>query len=210
MNKIIVISCMHGRNKTVEYCLNKMPFIDKIMIYSTDEDGQFLDGQDVIGTAQVKNRPLSYKWGQAFFALEQIDFDGVVILGSDDYIDEKFLKFAQDNISDYDMIGFEDAYFKHNEDFYYWAGYDNQRKGEPAGAGKIYSKKFLERIKYDLYPLNKNVGLDGMANKVCKDNNAKMMITTLKEQDLFMCDVKDGEGMNSFEKLNKFYNFEKI
>ena len=210
MNKIIVISCMHGRNKTVEYCLDKMPFIDKIMIYSTDADGKFLQSQDVIATAQVKNEPLSYKWAMAFYSLEQIEFDGVVILGSDDFIDEKFLKFAQDNISNYDMIGFKDLYFKHNDDFYYWGGYDNQRKGEPAGAGKIYSRQFLERIGFNLYPGSKNVGLDGMANKVCKDNNANMFITTLKEHDLMMCDVKDGEGMNSFEKLDNVYNFIKL
>lgn len=201
---------MHGRNKTVEFCLNKMPFIDKIMIYSTDADGKFLEGQDVFAKAQFKNNPLSYKWGMAFFMLEQVEFDGAIILGSDDFIDEKFLKFAQDNIGKYDMIGFKDAYFKNNDDYFYWSGYDTNRKGEPAGAGKIYSKKFLERIKYNLYPFEKNVGLDGMANKVCKDNNAKMLITTLKENDLFMCDVKDGEGMNSFEKLDAVYKFIKI
>ena len=210
MNKIIVISCMHGRHKTVQYCLDSMPFIDKIMIYSTDADGKFLESQDVFATAQVENEPLSFKWAMAFYSLEQLDFDGVVILGSDDYIDKNFLKFAQNNINKYDMIGFTDAYFKHNKDFYYWSGYDNQQKGEPAGAGKIYSKKFLERINYNLYPGSHNFGLDKIAHKVCKDNNANMLITTLKENELFMCDVKDGEGMNSFEKLYDIFNFIKL
>ena len=35
---------MHGRHETVQYCLEKMPFIDVVMIYSTEEDGQFLKG----------------------------------------------------------------------------------------------------------------------------------------------------------------------
>ena len=200
---------MHGRQKTVKYCLDKMPFIDKVMIYSDDSDGSFLDGTDVFAKAKFRNRPLSDKWGMAFFLLEEIDFDGVIILGSDDYIDKKFLKFAQDNIKDFDMIGFTDAYYEKDGDFYYWGGYDNKRKGEPVGAGKIYNRKFLERIGFNLYPESKDVGLDYIAWKVCNRVEAKVLVTSLKKEGLLMCDVKDGNGMNSLEKLQKYYNIEK-
>jgi len=187
-----------------------MPFIDKIMIYSTDEDGEFLDGQDIFAKAQYMNKPLSRKWAIAVYSLKQIDFDAMILLGSDDYIDEKFLKFAQDNIENYDMIGFTDAYYEQDGEFWYWSGYDNHRKGEPVGAGKIYSRKFLERIDFNLYPGFVNVGLDYIAHKVCLNNNANMLVTSLKEHDLFMCDVKDNEGMNSLEKLRNTFNIVRL
>lgn len=199
--KIIVLSCMHGRQNTVKYCLNKMPFIDKIMIYSKDSDGEFLDSTDVFAKAKYKNSPLSFKWNAAMKTLEDVDFDGVILLGSDDYIDKKFLRFAQDNINNYDMIGFKDLYFESNNDMYYWGGYLNRRRGEPSGAGKIYNKSFLERINYNLFNEAREKGLDGLSWRKVKQSNAKTLITSLKENDLFLCDVKDGKGLTSIDRI---------
>lgn len=201
---------MHGRHKTVRNCLNRMPFIDVVMIYSDDADGEFLNEfQNVIATAQVRNRPLSFKWNQAVKALHQIDFDAVILLGSDDYIDEKLLDFVKQNM-DCDMIGFTDLYFQANRQLYYWEGYEGSRRGEPSGAGRVYSKQFLESIAYNLYPFSANAGLDGMSWKVIKQRRASMKLFSLKENDLMICDVKDGEGMNSFEKLNRLIKLKPV
>lgn len=199
--KIIALSCMHGRQDTVKYCLDKMPFIDKVMIYTTKEDGDFLDSTDVIAKAPYKNQPLSFKWNAAVMTLEELDFDGVVLLGSDDYIDERFLDFAKANISNYDMIGFKDLYFESDGTLYYWGGYTSKRRGEPAGAGKIYSKSFLQKIRYNLFAEAKERGLDGISWKRVKNANAKVLITSLKENDLFLCDVKDGKGMTDISHI---------
>jgi hypothetical protein len=201
---------MHGRHKTVRNCINRMPFVDIVMIYSTDEDGEFLQQfPNVIATAQVQNTPLSFKWNQAIKSLSQIEFDAVILLGSDDYIDEAFLQFVHQNM-DCDMIGFYDIYFKADRKTYYWEGYQNNRKGEPSGAGRVYSKQFLESIGYNLYPTFANKGLDGIAWKVVKSRNASVKLFSLKENDLMLCDVKDGEGMNSIEKLFRLIDLKEI
>ena len=192
---------MHGRHETVEYCINKMPFIDKVMIYSTDEDGEFLESQNVQYTGQFENSPLSFKWNAGIMSLEHLDFDAVIIMGSDDYFDEKFLQFVSDNIDEYEMIGFKDIYFKDDGRLYYWGGYDNQRNGEPIGAGRVYTKKFLERIKWNLFNEARERGLDGVSWRRCKAINVNVLVTTLKENDLFLCDVKDGEGMTDLKSL---------
>lgn len=193
---------MHGRQETVKFCLDKMPFIDKVMIYSTDEDGDFLDSTDVKWKAQYKNSPLSYKWNMAVMLLEQIDFDAVILLGSDDYIDEAFLSFVNKNIGEFDMIAFKDLYFREGDELYYWEGYKNHRKGEPSGAGKVYTKELLERMKYNLFSEAKERGLDAMSWKRVKQYKANILVTSLKEHDLFLCDVKDGKGMTKLESLD--------
>ena len=193
---------MHGRHDTVSFCLKQMPFINKIMIYSTDEDGEFLKGQDVFASAQFKNEPLSFKWNAAIMTLEQLEFDAVILLGSDDYIDEAFLNYVQSNIDGFDLIAFEDIYFSQDGQRYYWSGYEGHRKGEPVGAGKVYSKKFLERIQYNLFNESRNRGLDGISWRRCKAANAKIHLTTLKEHGLNLTDVKDGEGMTELKSLN--------
>ena len=198
---------MHGRHNTVRKCLEKMPFIDKYMVYTNPEDKDFLCSTDVKGISQFKNSPLSEKWQHAISLLDGIDFDGVIILGSDDYIDENFLSFIQKNINDFDLIAFTDIYFEQEGKRYYWGGYDNHRAGEPAGAGKVYSKKFLQKIKFNLFPENRDRGLDGVSWKVCKNANAKMLITSLKQNDLFLCDIKDGQGMT---ELNSISNLKQL
>ena len=200
--KIIVLSCMHGRQDTVKYCLDKMPFIDKIMIHSTNQDGDFLAGTDVVAIGQFKNNPLSYKWNAAVMSLENLDFDAVILLGSDDYIDEAFVEFVGKNINKYEMIAFTDIYFKDEGGLFYWSGYEGTRKGEPCGAGKVYTKKFLERIKYNLFNEAKERGLDGVSWRRCKQANVNVLVTSLKENGLFLCDVKDGEGMTELKNLN--------
>lgn len=200
--KIIVLSAMHGRNKTVKYCLDKMPFIDVVMIYSDDSDGAFLDSQNVFATGQFKNNPLSFKWNAGVMSLEQIDFDAVILLGSDDYIDEAFIEFVRSKINDYEMIAFKDIYFEQDNKTYYWSGYEGSRKGEPAGAGKVYTKKFLERIKYNLFHEARERGLDHVSWTRCKNANVKVLNTTLKENNIFLTDVKDGEGMTKLISLN--------
>ena len=199
--RIIVLSAMHGRNETVKYCLLRMSFIDKVIIYSSREDGRFLKDFDLIKTKKVKNEPLSFKWNEAVKSLKDVDFDAVILLGSDDYVDVNFVQFIENNIGNFDLIAFKDIYFEHPSGFYYWPGYQNNRKGEPAGAGKTYSREFLESINFELFPGSQNNSLDGMSWKVCKEAGAKILVTSLKDNNLMLCDVKDGEGITPLSSI---------
>lgn len=207
--KIIVLSAMHGRNDTVKYCLDKMPFVDVVMIYSTDQDGEFLKGQDVFASGQFENDPLSFKWNAGVMSIEQLDFDAVILLGSDDYIDTNFLQYVKDNIEGHDMICFTDIYFEDDGLEYYWSGYEGTRKGEPTGAGKVYTKEFLKRINWNLFHEARNRGLDGVSWRRCKEANAKIHKTTLKENNLLLVDVKDGKGMTKISSLNNLVKSKK-
>jgi len=202
---------MHGRHATVKKCIDRMPFIDKVYIYTTEADGKFLEGQDIFAMAKYRNNPLSYKWNMAIRTLEQIDFDAVVLLGSDDYIDEAFIDYVERTIPDFDMIGFKDIYFQHNNELHYWKGYTNNRIGEPAGAGKVYTKTFLERINYNLFDTARDRGLDKISWNKVKRAKAKIHVTSLKENGLMLVDIKDGEGMTQFNKFKnlQFYAYTK-
>lgn len=192
---------MHGRHETVSYCLNKMPFLEKYVCYSTVEDLIFLKSQDVVDFFQHPNDPIAGKWNASIKFLKNVDFDAVIVLGSDDYIDEHFLEFISNNIENYDLIGFEDIYFEQDQELYYWKGYTNHRKGEPAGAGKTYSRKFLERIEFNLFPVSIRNGLDGVSWQVCKSNNAKILVSSVMKEGIFLCDVKDGQGITPLSKI---------
>jgi hypothetical protein len=199
--KVVILTAMHGRQETVKYCFDKMPNIKKIVMYSEDADGVFLNSFSNVHKFKTPNNPLSNKWNKGIKKLKNFDFDAVILLGSDDYVDEAFINYVSLNIAKYELIAFKDIYFESNDLTYYCGGYECKRKGEPVGAGKVYTKRFLRRIKYNLFPTPINKSLDGLSWNVCIRAKAKMLITTLKENGLYCCDVKDGQGMTKIESV---------
>ena len=191
---------MHGRHETVKYCFDKMPNTFKVVMYSTEADGVFLSQFKNVKAYQVPNEPLSNKWNAGVNMLAKFDFEKVVFLGSDDWIDKPFIDYIE-SVKDYDMIGFLDLYFEHNNNLHWWLGYMGHRKGEPSGAGKTYTKDFLASIDYNLFPASKNRSLDGLSWIKIKKVNAKVLTTTLRENNIICCDVKDGLGMTKFTNI---------
>lgn len=198
--KAITIGAMQGRQDTVKYCIDRMPFIDNYLVYSTEEDREFLV-KNAKALAKVENLPLSTKWSTAISMLRNIDFDFVIVLGSDDYISESLVKFVSDNISDYDMIGFTDIYFQQNDEFFYWGGYTCSRIGEPIGAGRCYTKNFLDSINYEMYLSDANTGLDKMVYDEVVKFNPRIKIASIKENNLVLVDVKDGKGITPITSI---------
>lgn len=198
---MILYSCVHGRLDTVQKCLDLSPQIDRLYVYSNPQDGQFLKGK-VKYLYQHPNQPLSEKWNYGVQKLKDIDFNHVVMMGSDDYFDQRFLDFIKEEAPKYDMIGFSDMYFSNKaSERYYWGGYQNERRGEPAGAGKVYSKEFLERVNYNLFPVQRPRGLDGQSWVITRHFTNNYKIFSLKEHNLWLCDIKDGKGVTPINKI---------
>ena len=200
-HKIIVASAMHGRHDTVRYCLEKLKDITVHMVYSSDKDGEFLKQFPNVIRTKHENLPLARKWNSVIRSLANYPFDAVILLGSDDYVDDNFLRFIDENIRKYDLIAFSDMYFEQGKQRYYWGGYGGSRAGEPAGAGKTYTKKFLQKVNFDLFGDTVNRGLDGYSWRLCKRNNAKILVTSLKENNLYCADIKDGLGITQLTSI---------
>jgi len=216
--RIIVQSAMHGRYKTVKKCLdylmivadNLAPDIDLCFIYgyTNKEDGNLLESySERLQSYKVGNIPLWNKFHQGFELMKGQDFDAVICIGSDDIFNEDFVRFITEQIQNYDHIAFSDIYFYslQTERHYRWPGYTNHRKGEPAGAGKTYSKESLEPIDYKVFQPSKDIGLDAGTFDLIKDHGLSYKFFSLKEEGLYLCDIKDGQGLTPLER---FFNLE--
>lgn len=199
--KIVVLSCVHGRLKTVKQALEYSPEVERVFVCSTHQEVNWLKANGYENSYQYENYPLNKKWNYGVKLLKDIDFDYVVMMGSDDYFDENFVSWLKTR-KGFDMIAFTDMYFKDQNGFnYYWGGYTTNRVGEPAGAGKTYSKEYLERIDYNLFPVTSNKGLDGQSWVVANFTKANMLITSLRENNLWLCDIKDGKGITPLHTI---------
>lgn len=193
---------MHGRHSTVSKMLDKMPdCLDIAMVYSTDIDGYFIRNK-VKYSYQYENDPLWRKIDYGLRQLKSIDFDAVIMLGSDDYIDESYINYVDNNINNVDFIGFTDMYYSKDDSLYYWEGYNGAREGEPIGAGRVYTKEIIERMNYNLfYGCRRRQGVDGYSWKQLNKIEHTKIVTTLKENNLMCCDIKDEEGLTSLADL---------
>jgi hypothetical protein len=56
-------------------------------------------------------------------------------------------------------------------------------------------------LKWNLWDVARDRGLDKISWKRVQQAKAKVHVTTLKENGLLLVDIKDGEGMTSFSKF---------
>jgi hypothetical protein len=201
--KIIALTAMHGRHSTVSFCIDQMPWLDKLFVISTDEDMEFCESNHGV-TAYIRalNSPLSMKWQAGINALKNLDFDAVIILGSDDWIDFNTYHFIQMMLNEgHDFVGFKDCYFLDNGLQYYWPGYQTIRQYEPIGAGRTISRKVLERMNWRLFPAILERGLDRISWPQIYKYSDNPLIVSLKDKGLMMCDIKDPGSMNPISKI---------
>lgn len=113
---------------------------------------------------QSENRPLGQKFNNALKLAKWEDADYIMVTGSDDLIHpalfEKYLNCIFYNNPDF--IGTEDCYFYSmiTKEALYWDGYKDERKGQPVGSGRMFSKRLCEWLEYDFYRPEANKGLD--------------------------------------------------
>lgn len=204
--QVIVLTAMHGRHETVAKCYNKMKHLPITFIYgyTLPSDGEFLDDLlDEGATYKAPNTPLWQKFQLGVGLAKKLKFDIAIMLGSDDYIDEKFLDFVCEQTEHYDFIGFNDIYFEEKDKRYYWSGYTNNRQGEPCGAGKVYTRKALEMLDWNLYARSIDRGLDHHAYKRVKRFGLKCLVTSIKHHGLTLVDVKDSGSLTPLAAFNK-------
>ena len=198
---MIVSSLMHGRHKTVQYCLdmNRKAGFDKfIFAYTTEEDGAFLD-RNGVPKIQRENTII----GKAQASLDRcMEYDDhVILMGSDDFINRKTFEIIQSLLPHHDYISFSDIIFKEGKRFYHWTGYQNHRKGEPAGAGKVLRKDLLKELGYQVFIGGNDKGGDFTAHhNIMK--KAKSPIQIGVDLGAVLIDVKDKGSQTPLSKFN--------
>jgi hypothetical protein len=153
------------------------------------------------------NLPVSNKWNYGSSLCSSIDFDYIIIIGSDDILDESILiKYYEYMIAGYDFIGILDLYVYNilTDNLYYWSGYSEPiRKGETIGLGRCLSKQLVKKLNYNLWHNNKNKGLDSSMNTKINNLSNIKKITFYSKDIGICCDIKSETNITSFSKLSK-------
>jgi len=119
-----------------------------------------------------KNKPLGAKWNAGLAKVRSHNPDALVILGSDNIANAALFRTWAQGLSDgIDYQGILDSFQYHPQKnvLVHWHGYtDDQRKGEPGGSARCWSKALLARVKWLIWEPGYNRGLDWSATQLVK------------------------------------------
>jgi hypothetical protein len=200
ITKIFIDKLLEVENATSDY-FN----FTNIIIDSENSNLDNFKNNDKFIYKNYKNFPVSNKWNFGSSLLEGIDFDYVLIIGSDDFIDSNLLiEYNKKMKENYDQIGIIDLFVFDvpSDKLFYWGGYNEKsgRKGETVGLGRCLSKSLVEKLEYNLWEPGLNKGLDAsMQKKIIKLPDIKSITLELKNNFGFACDIKNNTNITPLD-----------
>lgn len=162
---------------------------------------ELIKSGDGINWLHHENEPLSNKWNALINTLKTVEFDYLLILGSDDILSSVcFLKYYQLTRSGHDYIGFHDFFLLSPETMKmkYWHGFTRDRRGETTGAGRLIHKSLIENADWRLWDDGLNSGLDASMTKHLKPVNPYGL--WCKRDGVAMVDIKTAVNIWTYEK----------
>lgn len=161
---------------------------------------------------EINNYPVSAKHNSMLAKAKELNVDGVVLMGSDDIVNDGFWENIYNNFTanEQEVIGLKDLYFYSTEskNLGYWAGYVNGTQS--VGAGRFFSKHVLDTMNWKLWGDRVNKGLDSNCTLRCLSNGINDRTYTMKESGAFLVDIKHSRSITDHAILNlcKSVNFE--
>lgn len=180
--------------------------LDVLAIGSEGQESKNLCDQ--LGCAYIEhpNQPFGSKLNRRLdYFLEHHEYTHILLLGSDDFIDNIVLNKIYENIPSYDIISWSDIYYldESTGEILYSEGYKNNknRKGEPIAPGRCISRKVIQELRGQLWDQNISTSPDSHSWSKLKRFPRQIMFSC-KEIDGILLDVKTNYNKNSFSKIS--------
>jgi len=139
------------------------------------------------------NKPLGIKWNHGIRTFKDLDVTHIMILGSDDFVSDDFVKFAMEFSEDKDFTGCKDLYMfgahprsRGWQELFYFA-----YQGCIVGPGRCYSKRIVEMMNWTPWG-SRNAGLDGSIARSVRGlgKTVRRGAFNMRDEGLFMVDIK--------------------
>ena len=138
--------------------------IEFVAVGSERASSSSLAAREGWGYVEAPNRPLGAKWNAARPAVRAHDPDGMVVVGSDDWLSTPAFRFYVEGLrAGVPLMGFRDIYFLYWQTgrTLYFGGYQHpSRVGESLGLGRCLSRESLEALRWQPWWNSLNRGLD--------------------------------------------------
>lgn len=180
MIKVAVVTCVYKRAPVFELFLKSFLAVkdevkpdwqlDLFMAGSLEDDEdvkqvvQRFSGKDLPGWAtwiEHANLPLGAKWNALLPYAENYDY--ILVAGSDNVFNAQLFHVYKPLVqAGYDYLGLLSFYIYDvlTNRLLFWPGYQNNRKGEPHGGGRLIHNSIIKANNFKLWDDEKNSSLD--------------------------------------------------
>ncbi len=195
---ILALTCTHNRQETLEIFLDKLNY-PLIMVDTTG--GTFPVDKKITHYFDYSNKPLGAKWNYGLQQAKHIDFEYLLITGSDDIFSPGLIEFLAEKRVHY--AGLLDFYFYDIERdlLKYCPGLRYNRKGEPHGAGRIIHRSVLEALGWRLWDDHLNSGLDASMTRKFLKLDISAFFTHIPKG-MYAVDLKSSDNIHTIEEYN--------
>ena len=188
------------------------PFMELLPVVagSEGEESRAVAERNGFSYTEVENLPLGAKWNAALSLLRDQDVDGVVILGSDDLLNERFFHVLKESLDEGCLLAGLDTFFvleSRSGRLMEWLGYLPPREGESIGAGRFLHRELLERLNWHLWEDGLNAGLDASmwrllrADADRRGHSFTSRTLNCRKEGIVLVDVKSSIQINGLENL---------
>lgn len=176
--RVIACTPVNGRGPLLKQTINRL--YKKNGVYKVIITGDQPEDRKVCEEAgalwiQHRNRPLGQKWNAAFFEAKQFDPDACLYVGSSDWLSDNWINVMRPYVDKYDFTGTPGMHLLHINNLLracYWSGYDNYRRDESIGIGRMLSSHLLSKMKWRPF----NDAADRSLDRSMKDHAARHSI----------------------------------
>lgn len=149
---------------------------------------------------------LGEKWQYGVDFARKADPDAIMIVGSGNWFTNGWAKTLFPYLDDYDMVGSEAMYVyqirQNDQIMIHWNGYHtNSRKGDMLGAGRLISRRMLDKVDWQIYDTNLNSGLDRSIDRRLRRQGAKTLTLPAGEEYILKVGSYKWKNINSFRVL---------
>lgn len=229
-NQVCAVIPVLGRHRVLLVCIESIKRqtvpTDVVLAVSTDEDIQFAQKIGV-KYVTVQNNPLSRKFQALFDYVKTMEnIDHVLLVGSDDLLQDNWVERCLVKMKEgFDVVGRNAHYFyDHGEHKRYYRQYIGKKLNYlPAhvkenwslGAGRLFSRKILDTVNWNLYNFSADKGLDKKSGEILVNAGARFGLVNdtefLSIRDDWGCITKITEiiaskDKNIFKQIDNYPN----
>lgn len=180
MNAFVLAS--HGRMKIVLQNVYHLLSMGEVFIAVSDRDEYDKLKALPCHVFLVPNKPLGNKWQYCVSYARTFNPSCLIICGSDDFLSTDYIENAMKLVDrGYDFIGVNE-WFMTDGKKHYKAKYKH-RQDFPAGSGRVFTKKCLDKINWHLFDTKRDRLLDDKALDQIWDAKIKSYISQDAEED---------------------------
>jgi hypothetical protein len=181
--------------------------VDMEVICVCDTEGEFVHAYQcgAIPLLASVGDTLGRKWQTGVFFARLAQPDAVMIVGSGNWFTSGWCKTLYPYLDDYDMVGSESMYALHFREkdkvMIHWGGYHTSRKGDMLGAGRMLSKRILDKADWEIYDTSLNRGLDKSMTKRLRSIGARELTLGDGEEKILKISSHGWSNINPFHTL---------